>query len=202
MRLTPTEMVKIGGAWMALASVIWSVGGAVIWAASYLPPVREYAAKVSGVDLVIPRLDAIDRKIEEMNAERRASGEPCIRFPEGGHSVTDGEIGGLIYMVWGYFKLRSCGLPEVSVRLKNGGGFEHFITTTITDGRGRGIEVPPDPYQLRVVRYPGRIPSGDGVKPGRGDVRVCISYPDFPAVATECSPDVRMEIRPAQPAED
>lgn len=133
------------------------------------------------LDMVVERLEENVSRLSETAAQSTAA---SWRFDPVETAISDGPIGGFVTIRAAGFKLRDCGVPTVDLYFVNGGGVYHrFVEASVLSSGGRGIALPVMPTRLQSLTYTARIPTDDGVSPGRALGYISITYPDAcPAV--------------------
>lgn len=134
-------------------------------------------------------------RVELLENRKSSRTKPALRFHRTGHEISDGVIGGQVYLTWRFYKQAECGRPQVDVWLRNGGGVIHrFRDVSILDRTGRGIVFPVDENSVQEITYTAKIPPDESVKPGLAFGWVVIAYPDCPLVKAVTSPEVPFNI--------
>lgn len=132
--------------------------------------------QIDRLDSVVTTLEGSMQQLAETVAGSTA---PSWRFSMPDTSISDGEIGGLVTVRAGGFKLRECGIPRVDLYFANGGGaFHRFERVSLLSEDNRGVAFPVMPDRVQRVSYVATIPEDDGVTPGRAQGFIAVTYPD------------------------
>jgi hypothetical protein len=208
-----TEDIKadtVGMRWVRTAATTitaFAAAVAVIWSGAIFvfgPRVTEWAeamiedattdvrAEVDRTAREIDRLESVVTQFEGQFEESLSrieevvagSSAPSWRFSLPDTSISDGEIGGVVTIRAGGYKLRECGVPRVDLYFVNGAGvFHRFANASLLSANNRGVAFPVDPDRVQRVSYIATIPSNDNVTPGRAQGYISVTYPDnCPAV--------------------
>lgn len=140
------------------------------------------------------KLVAIQQQIKSASDD-----SPAIKFASGGHTISDGPIGGTVSIQYYYYQLRDdCGRshPE-DLFLDVGGRLFHFEDVSVLDNAGRGQFDQADPQLLRSLKYTAKIPDDRGVDPGAAQGWVMIhDYENCPQLDPVLSPKITFTILP------
>lgn len=156
-------------------------------------------AAVGSVSEMVSSLATRVSDLEERRAEIR---DAPLRFAKAGHSISDGNPGGLVAMTWFFYKIEECGAPRVSAFFISSAGVTYrFAEVSIVDAFGRGVYMPVAPTVLQGLSYTARIPSDQGLRnvggPQAARGYVVLDYSDAcPGTLPVVSPEVPFVITP------
>jgi len=122
-------------------------------------------------------VEALQADLTALAAKEANKRTPAWVFDDAKTNVSDGSIGGIVFIKATGKKLRECGRPIVGVYFINGNSVIHsFEDVSITDNQGRGVSFPPDPDKEITIRYTAVIPKDDNVSAGRANAFIELDY--------------------------
>jgi hypothetical protein len=193
---TTAAAVVMGAIWWVVAPrvVEWGEGVARNATAELREEQKRTADHLDRLDQVVVSLEAAVAKIGDAAEQSTA---PSWRWDPVETSIGDGPIGGWVDINAAGYKLRECGIPRVDLYFINGGGTYHrFGDTSLLTPDNRGVAFPVNPARLQTIKYRARIPTDDGVTPGRAQGYISITYPDAcPAVSEQVIGPLQFRIR-------
>lgn len=149
------------------------------------------------MDALTRRLDEVDKRLNGIDLQQQAETTPVLHFTRGNNFISDGYLGGYVNVRWSFIKLRNCGSPVVTLRLRNGDNRDHvFEDVSVIGTDGRGVSYDANPNLVRFIEYSARIPSDGTVVPGNAVGWVTLTYPDCRLAPTAISPEVNFRINP------
>lgn len=198
-RTAATTITSIATAGAVLFSAsIWLVGPRFVeWTESLVREVTmDLRSDFEALDDVVERLEITTAQLAETSI---LNPSPSWRFDPVETTVTDGFIGGIVTIRASGYKVRDCGVPTVDLYFVNGDGvFHRFEDVSLLSSDGRGVALPVQPNRLQSLSYVARIPSSEGVQPGRAQAYMSVYYPDAcPAVPTAIAGPLQFRIMEA-----
>lgn len=189
----------LGGSWQLLAQPRLDAYFSRSFEAASRAQAGALADQLAGLQDLTAQIAELTERLDQFEDGRLGVREQAIRFAVSGHSITSGQIGGIVHMSWRFYKDHECGAPIVDAFFLNGVDSIHrFRDVSLLTENGRGINMPADSRLLQTIAYTARVPAGEGVTPGAGVGWVHLEYPDCPFSPPVNGPRVTFQITEAQ----
>lgn len=175
----------------AAVAVIWGAviyvfePRAVAWTTELVESlVLDIRSSTRAAEGSVSRLDASVERLEEvvsgLNTNAAIDTSPAWRFSVPDTTITDGRVGDFVTIRTVGWKLRECGVPRYDVYFVNGEGiFHRFQQVSALDPLNRGVPLDVNLIRPQEVSFRARIPGDEGIKDGRANGYVSISYPEL-----------------------